>query len=109
MHVLISWNIITNFFFSWYSNVEIWRDKSNKRKVLCCEKPIKIWDVDVDNIVISKLIETKTNCKYLIGYLDKTIRPFFIMPKMREYVETFKVKHGDEGKNNKLMSLRWFI
>ena len=30
-------------------------------------KPIKIWDVDVDNIVISKLIEKKTNSKYLTG------------------------------------------
>ena len=26
-------------------------------------------DVDVDNIVISKLIETNNNSKYLIGYL----------------------------------------
>ena len=34
-------------------------------------KTIKVWDVNVDNIVISKLIETKTNYKYMIGYLDK--------------------------------------
>ena len=27
------------------------------------------------------------------------------MPKMRGYVKTFKVKEGDKGKNNKLMSL----
>ena len=33
-------------------------------------KPIKIWDVDVDNIVISNLIKTKKNSMYLIGYLD---------------------------------------
>ena len=25
------------------------------------KKPIKIWDVNVDNIVISRLIETKSN------------------------------------------------
>ena len=27
----------------------------------------RIWDVNVDNIVISKLIETKSNSKYLVG------------------------------------------
>ena len=27
------------------------------------KKPIKFWDINVDNIVISKLIETKTNSK----------------------------------------------
>ena len=52
-------------------------------------------------IVISKLVKTKTNSKYLIGYLDKAIRPLvLIMPKMSGYVKTFKVKKG----NNKLMS-----
>ena len=35
------------------------------------------------NIVISKLVKTKTNSKYFIGYLDKVIRPLvLIMPKM---------------------------
>ena len=34
---------------------------------------MKIWDVDVDYIVISKLIETKNNSKYLIGYLSDVI------------------------------------
>ena len=34
---------------------------------------INIWDFYFDNIAISKLIETKTNSKYLIGYLDKAI------------------------------------
>ena len=64
-------------------------------------KPIKIWHVNVDNIVISKLVRTKTKSKYLIGYLDKDIKPLvLIMPKMNVYVKTFKV----EDKNNKLMS-----
>ena len=44
------------------------------------------------NIVFSKLVKTKTNSKYLIGYSDKDIRPLvFIMPKMSAHVETFKV------------------
>ena len=54
---------------------------------MCCKRPIKIWDVNVDNI-ISKLGQTKTNSKYLIGYLDKAIRPLvLIMPKMNGYVK----------------------
>ena len=85
----------------------IWRDRSNKRKVLCCKKRIKIWDVNIDNIVISKLVKTKTNFKYLIEYLDKAIRSLvLIMPKSSGYVKTFKVNDGDEDKNNELVSLR---
>ena len=30
------------------------------------KKAIKIWNVNVDNIIISKLIETKANSTYLI-------------------------------------------
>ena len=37
------------------------------------KKTIKNWDVGVNNIVISKLIKTKNNFKYLIGYLDEVI------------------------------------
>ena len=33
------------------------------------KKPTKILDVDVDNIVISKLIEKNNNFKHLIGCL----------------------------------------
>ena len=74
-----------------------------KGKFYAAKRPIKIWGVNVDNIVISKLVKTKTNSKYLIEYLDKTIRPLvLIIPKMSGYVKTFKVKEG----NNKLMSFR---
>ena len=76
------------------------REKA-KEKFYAAKRPIKIWDVNVDNTVISKLVKTKTNSKYLIGYLDKTIRLLvLIMPKMKGYVKTPKVKEG----NNKLMS-----
>ena len=65
------------------------------------KKLIKIWDVNVDNIVISKLVKTKTNSKYLIGYSDKAIRPLvLIVPKMSGYIKTFKVKEGDKVKSN---------
>ena len=50
------------------------------------KKPIYIWDVNIDNIVILKLIEAKTNSKYLIGYLDIVL----LLPKMSGYVKTFK-------------------
>ena len=40
---------------------------------------MKIWDVNVDNIVISKFVTTKTNSKYLIGYLDKAIKPLVLI------------------------------
>ena len=72
-----------------------------KEQFYAAKRPINIWDVDVDNIVISKLGKSKTNSKYLIGYLDKTITPLvLIMPKMGGYVKRFKVKEG----HNKLMS-----
>ena len=42
--------------------------KITKRKFYAATKHIKIWDVNVDNIVISKLVNTKASSKYLIGY-----------------------------------------
>ena len=67
---------------------------------------MKTWNVDADNIVISKLIKTKTNSRYFIRYLDKVIRPLvLILPKINGFVKTFKVKDGDKDKNNKLMFL----
>ena len=67
------------------------------------KRPTKIWDANVNNVVISKLVKTKSNSMYLIGYLDKTIRPLVLeMPKMSEYLKTFKVTEGI----NKLMSFR---
>ena len=58
-----------------------------------------IWDVNVDNIVISKLVKSKINFNYLIGYLDKVLRALvLIMPKLSGYVKTFKVKDEDKDK-----------
>ena len=37
------------------------------------KKTNKYLDINVDNIVLSKLVETKTNSIGLIGYLDKVI------------------------------------
>ena len=70
------------------------------------KKKEKNWNVDIDNIIISKLVQTKTNSNYLIKFLHKFIRPLvLVLPKMSRYVKTFKVKDGDKDKNNKPMSL----
>ena len=73
-----------------------------KETFYATKRPIKIVMLMlVIIIVISKLVKTKTNSKYLTGYLDKTVRPLvLIMPKMSGYVKTFKVIEG----NNNLMS-----
>ena len=94
-------------FISVFESIIILRSGETKirnEKFHAAKKAINIWDVNIDNIVISKLIETKTNSKYLIGIkFDKAIRPLvLIMPKMSGHVKTFKVIEGD----NKLMSFR---
>ena len=63
-----------------------------------------IWDVDI-SAVISILVETKDNSKYLTEYLDKIIRPLIlILPKMSGYDETFKFKDRDKDKKVFLQS-----
>ena len=57
--------------------------KISKEKFYAAKNPVKILDVKVDNIVISKLVKTKANSKFCIVYSDKAIRPLvLIMPKM---------------------------
>ena len=81
--------------------------KVTKEKFFAAKKPIKTWVVNIDNIVILKLVKTKSNSKYLTGYIDRDIRPLIlIMPKIGGYVKTFKVKDGDKDKNNKLVYFR---
>ena len=71
--------------------------KVTKEKFYATKKTIKVWDVIVDNIVISKLVKTKTKSKFLIGYLDKAIKSLvLIMPKMSGYSKTFKFKDEDK-------------
>ena len=55
------------------------------------EKTIKVQNVNVDNIVVSKLIETKANSNYLVGYLDEVIRPLvFISLKQMDLLKFCK-------------------
>ena len=78
-------------------------ENNGKRKFLCFKKSYNIWDVNFDNIVISKLVKAKNNSKYFIGMkFNKATRPLvMIIPKMSEYVKVFIVKKGDKDKNNK--------
>ena len=44
---------------------------------------MQVWNVNADNIVISKLVITNIDSKYLAGNLDKAVKPLvLIMPKM---------------------------
>ena len=67
--------------------------KVTKEKFYAAKKSMKTWDVHVNNTVISIFIETKTNFKYLIGYLDKAIRSLvLIMPKKVDMLRHLKLK-----------------
>ena len=45
------------------------KTKVAKEIFYSAKKPIDMWDVDVNNIAISNLIEKNNNSKYLFGYL----------------------------------------
>ena len=49
------------------------------KKIYSAKKSIKVWEINVDKRVISKLVKTKTNSKHLIGYIDKDIRPLILI------------------------------
>ena len=90
---------MTTKFFDSIQILRFDKTKVAKEEFFGAKKSIKIWNVDVDNIVISKLIETNNNSRYLIGYLEEVKRPLvLILPKMIGFVKTFK----DE--NNELIS-----
>ena len=79
--------------------------QKQQNKTFMAQKASKYFDVNFNNIVISKLINPKTNSKYLIEYLDKVIWLLnLVFPKMSGYIKTFKVKDRDKDKNNKLIS-----
>ena len=54
--------------------VKFGKTEITKEKFYAAKRPIKVSDVNFDNILISTLVKTKTNSKYLIEYLDKNIR-----------------------------------
>ena len=50
--------------------MRFWERKKWQKILYAAKKTIKVWDANVDNIVISKLAKTRTNSKYLIGYFN---------------------------------------
>ena len=65
---------------------------------------MKIWDTDVGNIVIWKLIETKNSSKYLIWYLGEVIRLLVLsLTKKSRYVKNLK-----EKKKIDVSAYRWW-
>ena len=75
--------------------------KISNKKFSAAKNPVEIWDVNADNIFISKLVKRETNAKHLTGYSDKDMRPLvLIIPKTNGYVKTLKV----EDKKCKLIS-----
>ena len=62
---------------------------------------INISDVDIDNVVVWKLVKTKTNYKYLIGYLDTVIRLVLLLPKM--------LRHSKLKMAIKIQTINWCL
>ena len=68
--------------------LRFYKIKVAKEQFYGAKNPLKIWDINVDNIGISKLVGIKNNSKYIMGYLDNVIRPLVvILPKMSGYVK----------------------
>ena len=68
--------------------------KVAKEKLYGAKKTVNIWDVNVDNVVVSKLIKTKTN-PYVFDWILKMmlllLKPVALMLlKLSGYVKTFK-------------------
>ena len=68
-------------------------DIFRKMLVSAAKGPIKIWDVNVDSKVISGLVKTKSNSKYLIWYSDEATRPLaLIILKWLDMLKHLKLK-----------------
>ena len=64
----------------------MWRfgeTKTAKEEFYAAKKSIKVRDVSIDKIVISKSVKTKTDCMYFNGYSDKYIRSLVLTMSKR--------------------------
>ena len=69
------------------------KTKVAKEKFIVEKITKNIWDVNVGNLVISKLVETNTNLKYSVGYFDKVITPLvLVISKMNGYIRYLNLK-----------------
>ena len=64
-----------------------------KEKLYSVKQPMKTWDVNINNITISKLAEIKNSSKYLMGYLDEvTMYKFRYCLKWVDILRHLKIK-----------------
>ena len=78
---------MTNFFFDSTIMLRFGKTKVAIEEFYGAKKLTITRDVNVYNIV-SKLIETKPNSKFLIGYLDEVIKPLVLVMPQMNYVKT---------------------
>ena len=90
MFVSISLKLMTIKFFDNIILLIFGKTKIVKEEFCSTKMLMEIWDFNADNIIISKLIETKNNFKYSIGYLHKVKGPLvLILFEMSQYVKIF--------------------
>ena len=71
-----------------FDSIVFGKIKVAKQEFYDAKNPIKIQDIKVDDIVISKLVETKNNSKYLTEDLGD-VEVVLILPKMNGHVKKF--------------------
>ena len=64
--------------------------KVAKEKFYGADKPIKIWDVNVDNVVVSNVIEIKNNFKYFIKDGNKDTKFKYFHKNNEKLLEKYK-------------------
>lgn len=68
---------------------------------------MQIWEVGVDNIVISKLIVTKNIIKCLIGYLNDALIPIALTwLTMKGYL---KISEDKDWEKTKIRTIKWCL
>ena len=78
---------MTTKFFDSLVMLRFGKKKVAKKEFCGANKNSKMQDVDdVDNVIISKLIETKNNSRCLIGQLDESRLLVLTFSKMSGYV-----------------------
>ena len=93
MFVSISQKLMTKKFSDSMIMLRLGKTKEAKEEFDVSKNPIKMLNIGVDNVVISKLLETKNSSKYLIGYLDEIIRSLvLILPKWLDMLKLLKIR-----------------
>ena len=93
MFVSISQKLMIKKFSDSMIMLRLGKTKEAKEEFYVSKNPIKNLNIGVDNVVISKSLETKNSSKYLIGYLDEIIRSLvLILPKWVDMLKLLKIR-----------------